>query len=174
LQFIPNSQQSSLGHEGDALVLPSQSGGLDNITSSLSDIATKLDRIPFDQIGHDLAGTMQSLNDAMRGPQLRQTMQDLAATMADIRQVAQKANAGLTPALRRLPQLSQDLQQTVAHANALLGDNGYGGNSDFGRNLNRLLDQLNETSRSIRLLADFLDRHPEALITGRSGKTGER
>jgi paraquat-inducible protein B len=174
LQFIPNAPQASLGHEGDALVLPSQSGGLDNLTSSLSDIATKLDHIPFDKIGLDLAGTMQSLNNALRGPELRQTMQDLAATMSDIRQVAQKANAGLTPALRRLPQLSQDLQQTVAHANALLGENGYGGNSDFGRNLNRLLDQLNETARSIRLLADFLDRHPEALIAGRTGKSGER
>jgi paraquat-inducible protein B len=174
LQFVPNAPQATLGHEGDALVVPSQSGGLDNITASLSDIATKLDRIPLEQIGRDLAGTIQSVHDAVRGPQLRQAIQDIAATMSDIKQIARKADAGLTPALKRLPQLSQDLQQTVARANALLGQNGYGENSDFGRNLSRLLDQVNETARSIRLLADFLDRHPEALVRGRTGTAGER
>jgi paraquat-inducible protein B len=40
--------------------------------------------------------------------------------------------------------------------------------------MERLLDQVNETARSIRLLADFLDRHPEALIRGRTGQAGER
>jgi paraquat-inducible protein B len=174
LQYVPGAPAAALGDEGGAIVLPSQSGGLDNITTSLSDIATKLDRIPFDQIGHDLAGTMASVNAAVQGPELKHTMQDLAATMADIRQISHKADAGLTPALKRLPQLSQDLQQTVARANSLLGESGYGGNSDFDRNLNRLLDELNDTARSIRLLADFLDRHPEALIRGRTAQAGER
>jgi paraquat-inducible protein B len=36
------------------------------------------------------------------------------------------------------------------------------------------LDQVNEAARSIRLLADFLDRHPEALVRGRTGTAGEK
>jgi paraquat-inducible protein B len=35
----------------------------------------------------------------------------------------------------------------------------------------RLLGELTDTARSIRLLADFLDRHPESLIRGRSQGT---
>ncbi|HTZ70905.1 MAG TPA: MlaD family protein [Acetobacteraceae bacterium] len=174
LQYVPNAPAARLSHEGDALVVPSQSGGIDNIMSSLSDIATKLDAIPFDQIGRDLASTMHSLNEGVNGAELRQSMHDLSVTLGDIRQIARKANEGLTPALRRLPQLAQDLQQTVAKANSLLGENGYGGNSDFSRNMNRLLDQVNDAARSIRLLADFLDRHPEALLLGRSGRASER
>jgi paraquat-inducible protein B len=38
LQYVPGAPPATLGHEGDSLVLPSQGGGLDNITSSLSDI----------------------------------------------------------------------------------------------------------------------------------------
>jgi paraquat-inducible protein B len=56
----------------------------------------------------------------------------------------------------------------------LLGEGGYGGNSDFQRNLSRLLDQVDEAARSIRLLADFLDRHPEALLRGRTNQATER
>ena len=45
---------------------------------------------------------------------------------------------------------------------------GYGGNSDFSRNANRLLAQLTDAARSFRVLADLLTRHPEALIRGRT------
>ncbi len=51
MQLMPNAPPATVTKEGDALVMPSQGGGLDNITTSLSDISTKLDRIPFDQIG---------------------------------------------------------------------------------------------------------------------------
>jgi paraquat-inducible protein B len=32
---------------------------------------------------------------------------------------------------------------------------------------------VNEAARSIRLLADYLDRHPEALIRGRASQATE-
>ena len=35
------------------------------------------------------------------------------------------------------------------------------------------MTQVGDTARSIRLLADFLDRHPEALVRGR-GTVGAR
>jgi paraquat-inducible protein B len=53
-------------------------------------------------------------------------------------------------------------------------DSSYGGNSQFQRDLERLMAQLNDTARSIRLLADFLDRHPEALIRGRTAQGSEK
>jgi paraquat-inducible protein B len=34
--------------------------------------------------------------------------------------------------------------------------------------------QVGDTARSIRLLADFLDRHPESLIRGRTEQGAER
>ncbi len=36
------------------------------------------------------------------------------------------------------------------------------------------MSQLNDAARSIRLLADFLDRHPEALIRGRTAQGADR
>jgi paraquat-inducible protein B len=168
LSYIPGAPPAELGHEGNALLLPSESGGLDNITASISDIVTKLDKIPFDQIGRDLAGTMRSVNQTVSGPDLRDAVHNLNTTLADIGQLARHANAGLTPALARLPKLSADLQQAAERANMLLGDGGYGVNSDMQHNISRLLDQVNDAVRSIRLLADFLDRHPEALIRGRT------
>jgi paraquat-inducible protein B len=174
LEYVPNAPSAAITQEGDALVMPSQGGGLDNITTSLSDITTKLDRIPFDEIGKNLNETLASLNHTISGPDVQVSLQKLRETLTDAQHLVQHADAGMTPVLQRLPKISAELQDTLQRADAALGEGGYGGNSDFQRNLSRLLDQVNEAARSIRLLADFLDRHPEALVRGRTGTAGEK
>ena len=49
-------------------------------------------------------------------------------------------------------------------------DRGYGDNSRFSRDVEKLMLQLNDTARSLRALADLLTRHPEALIKGRASQ----
>jgi paraquat-inducible protein B len=174
MQFVPDAPAASVGHEDDAMVLPSQGGGIDSITSNLSDITTKLKAIPFDEIGKNLNETLASVNRTVSGPDVQTALHRLSETLADVQHLVQHADAGLAPMLKRLPEISNQLQQAVTHADALLGESGYGGNSDFQRNTERLLDQVNNTARSIRLLVDFLDRHPEALILGRTGQAGSK
>ena len=91
--------------------------------------------------------------------------------MVDVQGLVRRTDAGLSPLMRRLPEVSADLQQTLSArepAGRLGRCTGYGANSQFSRDLERLMAQLNDGVRSIRLLADFLDRHPEALIRGRA------
>jgi paraquat-inducible protein B len=174
LEIVPNAPPATVGQEGDALLIPSQGGGLDNITSSLSDIATKLDAIPFDQIGKNLNKTLASVSDTVSGPDMKNAIHKLSETLTDVQHLVRNADHGMTPVLQKLPKISEDLQQAVAKANAALGEGGYGGNSDFQRNISRLLDQVNDAARSIRLLTDFLTRHPEALIRGRTAQATEK
>ena len=69
-----------------------------------------------------------------------------------------------------LPEIAQQLQEAVTKANRLIGsvDKGYGDQSKFHRDLDRLIPQLTDAARSIRALSDLLTRHPEALIQGRT------
>lgn len=173
-EYVPNAPPAAVGREGDALVIPSQGGGLDNITSALSTVANKLQTIPFDEIGRNLNDALRAVSRTVNGVDLQNALHDLAASLADVRQIVRRANSRLGPALDRLPQVARDLQEAAARANAALGEGGYGGNSDFQRGVARVLDQVNDAARSIRLLADFLDRHPEALIRGRTAQAAER
>jgi paraquat-inducible protein B len=130
-----------------------------------------VNQIPFKQIGDNLDGVLRSTNDAMSGSQLHQTLVDLAATLVSARELVAHLDAGLTPAARQLPQVASDLQKTLSNANKLVlsANTGYGDNTQFNRDLERLLVQANDTLRSIRSLADLLARHPEALVKGRPG-----
>lgn len=160
LDFVPNAPPAEVVVSGDLVILPSQGGGLDNILVAASEIANKLDRLPLEQIG-------QNLNSALRSA---------SGAMASVQDLVKKADTGLTPALRRLPDITAGLQDAVAKAARTFGslDASYGQNSQFNRELERAMTQVGDTARSIRLLADFLDRHPEALVRGRAGLTSTR
>ncbi len=43
-------------------------------------------------------------------------------------------------------------------------------NSPQGQQLDSTLEEVRRAARSVRVLADYLDRHPEALIRGKQGE----
>ncbi|MGH7047170.1 MAG: intermembrane transport protein PqiB [Stellaceae bacterium] len=170
LDFLPNAPPVRLAMEGDDYVLPTApGGGFAGLQASANDLLDKVNAIPFDQIGNNLDSILKSFNDLASGPQMRQAMVKLAATIASVEQLTGNVNRSTAPALKRLPALTAQLQRTVTSANQLLVslDNGYGNNTRFNRDMERLLAQTNNALASVRALADLLARHPEALIKGR-------
>ena len=170
LDFVPNAPPAQTKMEGQDFVLPTTEGGsFAGITASASALLDKVSAIPFKQIGDNLDGILHSANDAANGPQMRQALADLSSTLASTKEFIAHLDSGMTPAMRQLPEISAGLQKTLTNVNklALSVDSGYGDNTPFNRDLERLLVQLNDAVRSIRSLADLLARHPEALIKGR-------
>jgi paraquat-inducible protein B len=154
LAFLAGAPTAEMTKDGDVYVIPSLNGGLDNILSSVSDIASKLNRVPIDEIGNNLNSTLRSASGAL----------------GSVQELARKADTGLSPVLARLPAVMTSLQDAVAKAGRAVGslDSSYGKDSQFNRELGRAMVQVGDTARSIRLLADYLDRHPEALVRGRA------
>ncbi len=155
LDFLPNASPAELRQEGQDWVLPSVGGGIDNILTAASDISAKLDRLPLDQIGANLNSTLRSASGAM----------------VSIQDLVKRTDANLTPAMHRLPDITAALQDVVTRAGRTVGsiETSYGQNSQFSRELERAMTQVGDTARAIRVLADYLDRHPEALVRGRAG-----
>ena len=99
--------------ENDELLIPGQVGGIGGIVDSLSAIAQKLDKIPFDQIGNNLNDTLASVHQLVASPDVRNAVRDLSATLGNVRDLVRKTDAGVTPVLKQLPQLES---QSGTHA----------------------------------------------------------
>ncbi len=166
LTFVPKVPPVPINQEGEAIVLPSQPGGLDGITDSLSTVSAKLAALPIEQIGDNLSELLAHADATVGGPEVKQALVQLDRTLASVDHLTRHADQGLDPLLQRLPAIADQLQQAVANANAALA--AYGGNSDFHGDLQRTLDQVDGTARSIRSLADYLKNHPSSLSFGRS------
>jgi paraquat-inducible protein B len=170
LEFVPDAPPANVTMQDGVFVIPtSESGGFSGLSAAATDLLRKVNAIPFDALGRNLVKSSEGLNDLVNGPQVKQVLTSLNTTLTSVRDVVQNLDAGLAPALKRLPDVSASLQKTMSDANKLVLSlqSGYGDNTQFNRDLERLLIQLNDATRSIRSLADLLSRHPEALIKGR-------
>ncbi len=167
LRYAPGATPEGVTSEGEALVLPSQSAGLEELSASAADIASAINNIPFGEIGQNLNRTLASVQRAVGGPELEGAIVSLDATLKEVRGLVQRTEASLTPALMRLPAISERLDRAMQQAETVVGSSGYGPNSTTQRNLEGMMDQIAGAARSVRLLADYLNRHPEALISGR-------
>ena len=174
--FFANAPAAAPTQTSEGIVFPAMPGGLDSITANVGEILRKVDALPLDEIARNLNETLAGVRSVTNGPDLKQSLRSLTETLAALQGLVTKANVNLEPAFKRLPDIMQGLQTAVDRAGKLVGsaDAGYGENSLFRRDIERLLAQVSDTARSVRLLADYLDQHPEALLRGRSGRSGER
>jgi paraquat-inducible protein B len=164
LEFVPDAPPAEVSMDGPDYVVPStEGGGFAGLSASATELLNKVNTMPFEKIGKNLDGILASFNDATKGPELKKTLTDLSGMIASAQGMIQRLDA------RQLPELSASLQKTLTSANKLVLslDSGYGDNTKFNRDLDRLMVQANEAVSSIRALADLLARHPEALIKGR-------
>jgi len=153
LDFVADAAPAEVKQEGTDFLIPTtEGGGFANLTSSATDLLNSVKTIPFASIGKSLKGTLAAAED-----------------------LVQHLDKGVDPASKRLPEISSQVQEVLANANALLVslDAGYGNDTKFNRNLDRLTVQFNDAMRSVRALSDLLQRHPEALIKGRAGGASE-
>ncbi|MCO6416542.1 MlaD family protein [Siccirubricoccus sp. KC 17139] len=170
LDLVPDAPPAEVRIENGTIVLPSVGGDSDNIMAAVGAMAGKLERFPLDEIGQNLNAALASVNGVVGGPELKDALGSLSGALGQVQELVRKADGGITPLLRRLPEIANNLDQAVRRANTAVGsiERGYGGDSSFNRQLDRTLQQVTDAARSIRLLADLLGRHPEALIRGRT------
>jgi paraquat-inducible protein B len=164
LEFVTDAPPAEVSMDGPDFVVPAtEGGGFSGLTASATELLNKVNTMPFDQIGKNLDGILKSVNDAAQGPQMKKALTDLTAMIGSAQGMIQRLDT------KQLPELVSGLQKTLASANKLVLslDSGYGDNTKFNRDLDRLMVQANDAVRSIRALSDLLARHPEALIKGR-------
>ena len=170
IDLVPDAPAAIVTQDGDYFVMPTTSGGgFADLQASAATLLDQINTIPFAKIGEDLDGILKSIHSATAGPELKQAVAELAGTLAAVQDLARKLDNGLTPTLKQLPALTNELTRTIGNADKLVQsmNSGYGDNTKFNRDIDRMLAQLNDTLRSVRSLADLLSRHPEALIKGR-------
>jgi paraquat-inducible protein B len=171
LEIVPDAPPATVTMQDGAFVFPtSDSGGLSSLQASAGDLLRNVNAIPFASIGRSLDAMTKNMSELTNGPQLQQSLAGLAGTMSEAQSVLTRLNTDMGPFLKQLPEIATSLQVTLKQSNQLMRsvDSGYGNDTQFHRDLDRMMAQLTDAVRSFRALADLLTRHPEALVRGRT------
>ena len=110
-----------------------------------------------------LRSVLKNVDVATSGPELGHAIQSLDATLTHLDQLTSDVQPDVKSLIQSLRETSEAAQGALKSVNGLVGRGG----TEGGPDISQLMQQLTEAARSVRGLADYLDRHPEALLRGR-------
>ena len=129
------------------------------ITARINELLGKIETVPIKQIGKDLGDTLHNVKRLSESKELLQAVQALNETLQETRQLVRNLDSNVAPAIGST--LDQ-AQKTLVSVEGTLGQN-----SPLQHEMRRAIKELGEAARAVRILTDYLERHPDALIYGK-------
>lgn len=167
LDFMPHALRASLDTSGAMPRIPTAPGG------GIGSIIERANAVPIDKIAQNVLETTQhadalasSANALVSSPELKASLKHLNETLAQLDITVHKTGPQISALVVSLRQSADALDRTAAATNNVLGATPTSQN----RNVRTALYEVTEAARSVRELANYIDRHPEALVRGRSGE----
>jgi paraquat-inducible protein B len=164
--FHPDAPPAKVKYDREYPEIPTLPAPMEMITASLSQLLNKLEKLPVEEITRSLKNTVQGVERLVTSEELRQSIVELNATLVNARKISADVNTTITPelysAISQLNNTLQESQKTIAQVR-----NSVDQNSPLYRELVRAMKELADAAQSIRTMADYLERHPDALIYGK-------
>lgn len=185
-----------LDHQG-LLELPAIPTTADELRNTAEEVAEKLRALPLDQIVQDFGQTVKEVRDLLASEDVKTSRAALAKTLVEMEKTVATLNRNLEPILRNTDKtlvnagaLVQDSRALVQHLHGEVKPILASANQTLTAattalnkaattvmtvqdtvgpesTLNESLVAIKDAARAIRDLTDYLERHPESLISGK-------
>jgi paraquat-inducible protein B len=167
LDFFPNAPKAEIDWTRKPPCFPTVPAELTELQAMAKRLLAKLDKVPVEEIGNETRQAIVDLDRTLRRLE-GQTLPGAERAFASVDRTMSRVDAEIVPDARRT---LEELRKAAASAERALADaDRHLLSADAPARL-ALVDALRETARaarSIRLLADYLERNPSALIRGKS------
>jgi paraquat-inducible protein B len=162
LDLFPGAPPAKISREGAYPSIPTMPTQIEEIGSKLGQIVTRLDKVPIDQIGNDLRDTMQGAKRITNSPELLETVKSLNAAVKELQSLTTELRTRTTP---EVTAALQQAQRALAAAEGSLA-----ADSPQQYRVKAALDEISGAARSLRVLVEFLEAHPESLLRGKGSE----
>lgn len=196
LDILPKTPAVLVGLDPDVREIPTVQTTLARLQAQVEAIFNKLDEVKFDELINDLSLTLKGAKDVMASPELKAavvsantTLQQADKTLkrldAQLDVLGPKTDATLVEARELLAETRKFLAKVDAQLDPLVSslkdagdaatgtlrtvDRAVDGDSRMGYEALRTLRDVADAARSVKALADYLERHPDALLRGKGG-----
>jgi paraquat-inducible protein B len=168
-EYFPNAKKTKVAFNGDATELPVVDSTLTELEAKLTAVLDRIDKLPIEDIAagvkKDLASLDATLNEASK------TLGETSKTMSDAGKLVRTVDSEVMPQVRTeietLHRVLASLERTIDNVDATL----LGPNAPAQQELRDALNEFTRAARSMRLLIEYLERHPESPIRGKSMPT---
>ncbi len=173
LDLFPEKDGGFVDIQSEFEQLPTLPTELEEITTSLTRLVEKIERLPIETLTNSMVETAKGLEAIFAGGELTSAIAEIKNVAVSVGDVVNNVDRNTIPrineavvegrnALRRVDESLQSATNLFETANSTIADG-----SPLKYDLSVMLRELAAASRSVRNLAEFLERNPSALISGK-------
>jgi paraquat-inducible protein B len=160
------------------------------IPTATEQLAKTLENLPLEDMVKKLDSMIAGLNTLVNSPDLKANFRNLNETLDQVEKLAQHFNNEVVPSIRAavdtagksMAEVAPNINKTLESASAAM-DAAHAALSEMkdftaqsgqmGYEMSSAIRELSDAARSMRLLGDYLERHPESLLRGKKENKGE-
>jgi paraquat-inducible protein B len=179
--YFPDAPKAKVNWAEDKPVLPVVRSTIPELEAKLSSIVTKLEQLPLEEIGAEVTKALGTLNVTLKDasttlnslntdvtPELKQALEELRRMIVTADGVLTN-NVAVT--LNQVNTTLEELRVPIATADSVLKSTDaalLGKDAPLQQDLRNALEEVTKAARSLRILMDYLEQHPESLIRGKT------
>jgi paraquat-inducible protein B len=143
LDIFPKAPKAQIDWSANPPELPTIPGSLDDLRTGVTNIVSKLEKMNFEAIGAGLQQALESADKLMK-----------------------RVDTELTPEARAM---LEDARRALVSAERAIGsaDRVLAPDAPLQQDTRAAMVEIGRAAQAFRILADYLERHPEALISGK-------
>ncbi len=189
LDFHPDKPIRLVGSDPDYPEIPT-------VPTGLQELADRIEKVPIEQIFEKLHDAVEGIEKVVNSPEVMDVIRNLNDTLEDVEKLVEDVDKHVDPLLNATEETVRDAQHLVRNVDGRVGtlassadsaikaaavaieqaqatlksvEGSAGDDSVLLYELTNTLEELSAASRAIRLLADYLNQHPESLLRGKGG-----
>ncbi len=169
LDIQADATAASLDRTHEPPMIPTGPSRAEVVKERLQALIRKVTDLPLEPLVEDAKASLLALKALVEGPELKEALANLRDSTAEIEafmdgmdgrmdSIVAQINATSASAGRMLDQAGETLvsvQRSIGDRSPILTD------------IRKLLREFEGAARSLRLMADYLERHPDALLRGK-------
>lgn len=169
LRIHPEIEPDAIRTDDSYPVLPTIPNTVEEITATAKRLLDRFNSLPLEETLADIREAARQVKDMTGSKTLESAIDNIDQSFAEFRKVTADLTDGTLPKINgMLDQARVSLargEETLATAKHILGEG-----APVVYNLNRLLVELQDAARAVETLADYLERHPDAIVFGKGNQ----
>ena len=154
--------------------LPSAPNPLEQLGDRVQETLDKISKLPLERVANDLAETLEAIRDLAREKEIRGALASASGAGREARRTFVDLDKLVLDAQAKLAQVdtgkvASDVSAALSAAQQSLGalQGAVEGTGSVEAQLNETLHEVGRAAAAVRALAEYLERHPEALLGGK-------
>ncbi len=147
---------------------------LPTMPSAFAELTKTIQNLPIEPLVNDIRHAIQGIDQLVRSPEIMKTIRDLDESLLAIKELTRKVDGQIEPLTTSFVETLavargalKQAQETLATVKGIIEED-----SLLHYQVTNALGELSAALHSVRVLADYLQQHPEAVFSGKTTPGG--